>query len=77
MGAPPALATSPEPPLGSLLSSLTANSFKQEAKDHETRSFITNFKTVASYNWLDRTEPTIIVPGRNLFYDAPICELLN
>lgn len=62
---PPALAASPEPPLGPLLSSLTTTTFDQEAKEYEPKSFIANVKTVASYNWLDRTEPTIIVPGRD------------
>ena len=27
---------------------------------------ISNFQCIASYNWLDRSEPTILVPGKSI-----------
>ncbi|KAJ4420637.1 hypothetical protein N0V82_004202 [Gnomoniopsis sp. IMI 355080] len=41
----------------------SANIFDEEIKDHEAEPFVTDLKTVASYNWLDRTDPTIVIPG--------------
>lgn len=60
----PAAPPSPEPPLGSLLSSLTKDDFDDDAEKHEHHAAISDFRTVASYNWLDRSEPTIAVPGK-------------
>lgn len=77
LSASPALAASPEPPLGPLLSSMPKNKFNQKTKDHEPRAFVTDLKTVASYNWVDRTEPTIIIPGRIPVHDALTGKLVN
>ena len=27
---------------------------------------ISNFKCIASYNWLDKSEPTVLVPGKSI-----------
>lgn len=53
--------TTPAPPLGKLLSSLTKADLN--GKEYEATSSITDCKTVSSYNWLDRKTPTIVVPG--------------
>lgn len=53
----------PEPPLGHLLFSLDMVGIEEEAERYKPFSAITNCRTVASYNWLDDTGSTIIVPG--------------
>lgn len=54
---------SPEPPLGPVLFSLTKSDFDRNAETYKAQSAITDCKAVASYNWLDKAEPTISVPG--------------
>lgn len=61
-----AFTKSPEPPLGPLLSSLSKSDFNQDAKDYESRSAISGCKVIASYNWLDKKDPTIVVPGMSM-----------
>ncbi|KAK2597594.1 hypothetical protein N8I77_012372 [Diaporthe amygdali] len=56
--------SSPEPALGSLLSTLSQTDFNTTAGKYESDSSITDCVTVTSYNWLDRAEPTIAVPGK-------------
>lgn len=56
--------SSPEPPLGALLHSLDVSDFHEDANMYVTESVITDCTAVASYNWLDRPEPTIIIPGK-------------
>lgn len=82
----PAFAASPEPCLGPLVSSLCKHDFDEKAQEYEPNSFITDCKTVASYNWLDRTEPTIVIPGmyssQSPFWQsdnmpAPLCKSLD
>lgn len=55
--------SSPEPPLGALLHSLDVSDFNEDAKIYVSESVITDCTAVASYNWLDREEPTIVIPG--------------
>lgn len=62
----PSFTSSPEPALGPLLSSLAKTDLDKVAKSHESQSIITGCKTIASYNWLDKAEPTIIVPGMSV-----------
>lgn len=69
--AKPVIAPSPEPALGPLLISLTKSDFDEDAKKHESQSVITGCKAVASYNWLDRSEPTIVVPGMSMAVLVP------
>lgn len=56
---------SAEPPLGSLLSTLGRADLAKAAGTYESDSVITDCLTVTSYNWLDRTKPTIVVPGKH------------
>ncbi|KAI3396200.1 hypothetical protein diail_338 [Diaporthe ilicicola] len=56
--------SSPEPPLGSLLSTLSQTDLNKAANTYESDSLITDCVTVTSYNWLDRAKPTIVVPGK-------------
>ncbi|KAM0805108.1 hypothetical protein BDR22DRAFT_959646 [Usnea florida] len=42
------------------------------SNDGEDPPKILNFKTVASYNWLDEPNPTILVPGIPPIWDPPV-----
>lgn len=53
----------PEPPLGTLLHSLNDSDLNDDAKGYISESVITDCMAVASYNWLDREEPTVVIPG--------------
>lgn len=55
---------SEEPPLGLLLRCLKPDDFHEKAKDANPQSVVTESRTVASYNWLEAAEPTIVIPGR-------------
>ncbi|KAL1871646.1 hypothetical protein Daus18300_004646 [Diaporthe australafricana] len=59
-----AQSSSPEPALGSLLSTLSQTDFNKAARKYESDSLITDCVTVTSYNWLNRAKPTIVVPGK-------------
>lgn len=61
----------PEPALGSLLITLSQADFTKAAVKYEPDSRITDCMTVTSYNWLDRSKPTIVVPGKPPFYFEP------
>lgn len=52
-----------EPPIGPLLFSLRNTDFDHDAKEYEGHAAISDCKALASYNWLDRADPTIIMPG--------------
>ncbi|KUI69312.1 hypothetical protein VM1G_04997 [Cytospora mali] len=56
--------SSPEPPLGALLHSLNDLDLYDDAKRYVSESVITDCRAVASYNWLDREDPTIVIPAR-------------
>lgn len=56
----------PSPPLGPLLQTLTELDLSAAGltENHDGgRAEITDCAYVASFNWLDRDEPTILVPG--------------
>lgn len=56
--------SSPEPALGSPLSTISQADLTKTAGKYESDSLITDCVTVTSYNWLDRAKPTIVVPGK-------------
>lgn len=58
-----AQSSSPEPPLGDLLHSLNGSNLNDDAKRYMSECVITDCRAVASYNWLDREEPTVVIPG--------------
>lgn len=49
-------------PLGELLTTITMTDLQSEKQ--ETASKITDCQYVASYNWLSKATPTILVPGK-------------
>jgi hypothetical protein len=52
-------------PLGELLTTI-ANTDLEEEGGTETAATVTGCKYVSSYNWLNETTPTILVPGTHL-----------
>jgi hypothetical protein len=54
----------PAPPLGQLIQSLGKDVLEKDAKDSLEEAKIQNCDVVASYNWLDKTDPAIILPGK-------------
>lgn len=67
----PEQSSSPEPALGHPISMLSQADLTEAAVKYEPDSCITDCVTVASYNWLDRSKPTIAVPGKPLFSTKP------
>ncbi len=55
--------TTPPPPLGRLIQTLISTDVAVEAAKYIDTARIEDCELVASYNWLDRAEPTILVPG--------------
>lgn len=55
--------TSPAPPLGTILESVSVERLAKPALNLLSAARITNTEFLASYNWLDRKTPTIVVPG--------------
>lgn len=53
----------PSPPLGPILTTLRESDLADYPNLHEGYARITDCKDVASYNWLNKNEPTILVPG--------------
>jgi hypothetical protein len=51
------------PPLGSVLTTLREDDLANSPDLHEYPARIIGCKDVASYNWLNKKEPTILVPG--------------
>ncbi len=51
-----------ELPLGDLLVGLNA----ADISPSDGAPQISNFQCIASYNWLDSSEPTILVPGKSI-----------
>ena len=67
----------PSPPLGPLLQSLSETDLVAADETQSSRRIlaeITNCAYVASFNWLDRNEPTILIPGMD-FRTSPIIHL--
>jgi hypothetical protein len=57
----------PSPPLGPLLTTLDEEDLANSLDLQEYPARITCCKDVASYNWVDEKEPTILVPGLHSF----------
>ncbi|KAF9869831.1 3'-5' exonuclease [Colletotrichum karsti] len=55
--------SSPAPPFGRLIESVTIADLGIRAKAYVSSARITGCELVASYNWLDEGSPTIMVPG--------------
>lgn len=53
----------PPPPLGKLIQALDKHDLEKDATSYTDKASIQDCKLVASYNWLDKNDPTIIVPG--------------
>ncbi|KAM0323929.1 hypothetical protein ACHAQA_008510 [Verticillium albo-atrum] len=53
----------PPPPFGPEIASISAKDLTKDVAVTTGEARVTNFKLVASYNWLDKRDPTIIVPG--------------
>ncbi|KAK4186487.1 hypothetical protein QBC35DRAFT_501043 [Podospora australis] len=58
--------SSPAPPLGKIIRTLTVDDLETTAEGQSSDLTISQFTTVASYNWLDKknSAPTILVPGK-------------
>jgi hypothetical protein len=56
---PPPQSETPDRPLGDLLEEIKLSELTTKSDPAK----ISNCKVVASYNWLDTTLPTILVPG--------------
>jgi hypothetical protein len=56
--------TPPAPPLGILLEQLTPDQTHQDKHDSDYKLEITDTKFLASYNWTDAKDPSIIFPGK-------------
>ena len=44
---------------------ITINLEPEPGHDEQNSPKLSNFETVASYNWLDEPKPTILVPGQS------------
>ena len=53
----------PSPPLGPVLATLNDADLANPSDLYECPAKISSCKDVASYNWLNEQEPTILVPG--------------
>jgi hypothetical protein len=56
----------PPPPLGDVLATISLGDLKDLADEETGPAQIINSQYLVSYNWLDRTTHTILVPGRYL-----------
>ena len=59
--------TEQEPPFGPVVCELDIKDLFNKAEMLEKSSFISDCTAIASYNWLDSEEPTILVPGTQLY----------
>ncbi len=55
--------STPAPPLGPIIESLFTSDIEADAGKYASTAVIKDCELVASYNWLDKKEPTILVPG--------------
>lgn len=53
----------PPPPLGKPIQLLDKHDLEKDAASYTDKARIQDCKLVASYNWLDKSDPTIIIPG--------------
>ena len=65
----------PSPPLGPVLTTLSDVDLANPSDLFEYPAKISSCKDVASYNWMNEQEPTILVPGLQLF--LPILQYLK
>lgn len=54
----------PDPPLGSLLSTIKKKDLVAGSEEHISSSRITDCEYVASFNWRNSRTPSLFVPGR-------------
>lgn len=54
---------SPAPPLGTLIETIAHGGLSESAEGLASCARVTNCNLLASYNWLDRAKPSILVPG--------------
>ncbi|KAM0282127.1 hypothetical protein ACHAQH_003167 [Verticillium albo-atrum] len=59
----PTVSPSPPPPFGPEIFSISAEDLTKEDTISSDEAQVTNCQLVASYNWLNKPNPTIIVPG--------------
>jgi hypothetical protein len=53
----------PPPPLGKLIQSLNKADLEKDAQEYVGKAGISDCSLVASYNWLDKSDPTMVIPG--------------
>ncbi|KZL78501.1 geranylgeranyl pyrophosphate synthetase [Colletotrichum tofieldiae] len=53
----------PAPPFGPLVETVDMAELSKPATQFEGSARVTGCKVVASYNWLDRTAPSVLIPG--------------
>jgi hypothetical protein len=53
----------PPPPLGKLIGSLTKYDLEKDARLYTDKASIQDCGLVASYNWLNKSDSTIVIPG--------------
>lgn len=53
----------PSPPLGDLVARIDEDELVQSSDSFEASAKITDCEDVTSYNWLNREQPTILIPG--------------
>jgi hypothetical protein len=58
------ITTPPAPPLGLLLEQLTPAQCADDGTGARDKVEITDTKFLASYNWMDARDPSIVCPGR-------------
>ncbi|TKW56232.1 hypothetical protein CTA1_3739 [Colletotrichum tanaceti] len=51
------------PPLGPLVEKVDVAELVKPAKGYRSSAQVTNCELVASYNWLDKQQPTVMIPG--------------
>ncbi|KAF6828880.1 geranylgeranyl pyrophosphate synthetase [Colletotrichum musicola] len=54
---------SPAPPLGARIETITTGELSKSADGLASCARVTNCSLIASYNWLDRAKPSILIPG--------------
>lgn len=59
----PSVPATPAPPFGSVIELVRPNDLDSDARQFENVAVIKDCKTLTSYNWLDKREPTIMIPG--------------
>lgn len=58
------VSTVPAPPLGKLIQSLDKSDLEKDAERFVDKASIQDCSLVASYNWLGKTDPTVVIPGQ-------------